>query len=274
MNRLNGKVALITGAARGIGLAIARRFREEGAEVVLNDLDAKAAEKAAAEIGAHALVADVSDSAAVAQMFEQVATKHGRLDILVNNAGINGFDHRPAYAELFRKRLSAQAMELVMGGPVRTHLDLTVQETDEDWQRILAVHLNGTFFCCRAALKIMNSRLSGSIINMSSIMGTSGAPGTAAYAAAKGGILGFTRSLAREVASRGIRVNAIAPGWIETDLTAFLGKIKSLVAAQTPLGRIGKPDDVAWAAVYLAADESKFLTGQVLSPNGGWHMSQ
>jgi len=109
---------------------------------------------------------------------------------------------------------------------------------------------------------------------MGSVTGTSGGAGAVAYCAAKGGILAFTRSLAREVVTRGIRVNAIAPGWIETDLTRFLGEAGALIAAQTPMGRLGEPDDIAWAAVYLASDEAKFVTGQVLSPNGGWYMSQ
>ena len=120
----------------------------------------------------------------------------------------------------------------------------------------------------------MNPQLSGSIVNMGSIAGTSGFAGGTSYAAAKAGILGFTRALAREVASRGIRVNAIAPGWIETDMTDFLEQAQLLLQAQTPMGRLGDVDDVAWAAVYLASDEAKFVTGQVMSPNGGWHMSQ
>jgi 3-oxoacyl-[acyl-carrier protein] reductase len=274
VKRLEGKVALVTGAARGLGFAIARRFREEGATVVVNDLDAAAAEKAAAELGGIGLAADVADSAAVDRMFERVGAKHGRLDVLVNNAGINGIEGRPERAAEFRRKALTQAGELAAGGPVRTHFDLAVEESDADWHRMIAVHLDGTFFCCRAALRIMNPQLSGAIVNMGSIMGTAGGAGAAAYCAAKAGILGLTRALAREVVSRGIRVNAIAPGWIDTDLTAFLGEAKALIAAQTPMARFGDVDDVAWAAVYLASDEAKFVTGQVLSPNGGWHMSQ
>jgi 3-oxoacyl-[acyl-carrier protein] reductase len=210
----------------------------------------------------------------VARTFEQVVVEHRRLDVLVNKAGINGLDHRPQRAEEFRRTLLAQAAEISAGGPIRTHLDFTVTETDEEWRRMLAVHLDGTFFCTRAALEIMNPLLSGSIINMGSIVGTAGVAGAAAYAAAKSGILGFPRAVAREVVSRGIRVNAIAPGWIETDMTSFLGDVRPLVAAQTPMGRLGEPDDIAWAAVYLASEEAKFVTGQVLSPNGGWYMSQ
>ncbi|NNL65581.1 MAG: SDR family oxidoreductase [Myxococcales bacterium] len=274
MARLEGKLALITGAARGLGLAMGRRFREEGAEVILNDLDAESAEKAAAEIGGRALAADVSDSAAVSEMFAEVARRHGRLDVLVNNAGINGVESDPERAADFRARMLAQAGEAAGGGPITTHIDSTVEVTDDEWRRMLAVHLDGTFFCTREALKIMNPRLSGCIINLGSIMGTSGGAGAAAYCAAKGGILGFTRSLAREVVTRNIRVNAIAPGWIETDMTEMLGDAKRLIALQTPMGRLGDVDDIAWAAVYLASEEAKFVTGQVLSPNGGWTMSQ
>ncbi len=139
---------------------------------------------------------------------------------------------------------------------------------------MLAVHLDGTFYCCREALKIMGTALSGAIINMGSIMGTAGGAGSSAYCAAKAGILGFSRSLARELTTRNIRVNAIAPGWIDTDMTEPLGDYRKMIALQTPMGRLGDPDDIAWAAVYLASDEAKFVTGQVLSPNGGWHMSQ
>jgi 3-oxoacyl-[acyl-carrier protein] reductase len=274
MNRLAGKIALITGAARGLGLAIARRFRDEGATVVVNDLHAAAAERAAAEIGGMGIAADVGDSAAVDRMFARVAERFARLDVLVNNAGISGIEHRPAHAAEFRRRLLAQAAEIGAGGPIRTHLDFTVEESDEEWRRLLAVHLDGTFYCSRAALRIMGPQGTGAIVNMGSIVGTSGVAGAAAYAAAKGGILGFTRALAREVVSRGVRVNAIAPGWIESDMTGFLGEARALIAARTPMGRLGDADDVAWAAVYLASDEARFVTGQVVSPNGGWYMSQ
>jgi len=153
------------------------------------------------------------------------------------------------------------------------HLEVTVGMTDDDWHRVLAVHLDGTFFCTREAMRIMGTQGSGAIINMSSIMGTSGG-NLPAYCAAKAGILGLTRAHAREFVSQGVRVNAIAPGYIETPMTDVLSPIRPLIVAQTPMHRMGEPDDIAWAAVYLASDEAKFVTGQVLSPNGGWYMSQ
>ena len=271
--RLQGKLALITGGARGLGAAIARRFAEAGAHVLVNDVDRIGAEKTASELGGQALVADVSDSAAVARMFQTVAREHGRLDVLVNNAGISGMENDPRMPERLQ-RAEQQALELAAGGPIRTHTDATLETSDEDWRKMLAVHLDGTFFCTREALRIMAPQLSGSIVNMGSIMGTSGGSGSPAYCAAKAGILGLTRSLARELATRNIRVNAIAPGWIETDMTDPLGDLRASLALQTPLGRLGEPDDIAWAAVYLASDEARFVTGQVLSPNGGWYMSQ
>ena len=274
MNRLDGQVALITGGARGLGAAIARRFHEEGARVIVNDLEATAADHTARDLRGYGIAADVTDSASVRQMFEDVRRRFDRLDILVNNAGISGFERDRDRAQSLQDKMLKQVDELAQGGPVETHLDVTVEMTDEQWQSMLAVHLNGTFYCCREALKIMGPRLSGCIINMGSIMGTAGGGMAPHYCAAKAGILGLTRSLARELVTQNIRVNAIAPGWIDTPMTAPLERVHDLIAAQTPMGRFGDPDDIAWAAVYLASNEAKFMTGQVLSPNGGWHMSQ
>jgi 3-oxoacyl-[acyl-carrier protein] reductase len=274
MARLAGKVALVTGAGAGIGEAIARRFRAEGAHVVVNDLDGRRAEHVAVAVGGRAVVADVADSKAVADMMESVRAREGRLDVLVNNAGIAGHEADPKTAERFVGVALAQLQERMSEGRIRTHSDVTLTTSDEDWRRMLAVHLDGTFFCTREALRIMAPQGAGSIVNMGSIMGTAGGAGAPAYCAAKAGILGLTRSLARELATRNIRVNAIAPGWIETGMTAPLAPLRPLLEGQTPLGRMGTPDDIAWAAVYLASDESAFVTGQVLSPNGGWHMSQ
>jgi 3-oxoacyl-[acyl-carrier protein] reductase len=272
VKRLEGKIALVTGAGAGLGAAIARRFREEGAELIVNDLHAEAAERVAKQVSGVALPADVSDSAAVRRMFEEVGRTHERLDVLVNNAGIGIEDE--ATQRRFNEVAAAQAAEAASGGPIRTHWEYTVNLSDEDWRRMLAVHMDGTFFCSREALKQMGQQGSGVILNLGSIMGTTGGAGAIHYCAAKGGILGFTRSLAREVVTQGIRVNAIAPGWIETAMTAPLEASRRLLELQTPMGRFGEPDDIAWAAVYLASDEAKFVTGQVLSPNGGYYMSQ
>ena len=274
MNRLQGKTALITGAARGIGAQIAKRFTEEGAKVIINDLSLEAARATAENLGGHGLAADVSDSAAVAAMFADVRKLTPRLDILVNNAGISGSKGRTELGDIVALRLK-QAEEVARGGPVESFLDVTVSTSDESWRRMLAVHVDGMFYCSREALKIMNPQMSGSIINMASIMGTFGKPaGSTSYSTAKAAILGFTRALAHEVAVRNIRVNSIAPGYIDTDMTAPLGEFRKRLAAQTPLQRFGDTDDIAWAAVYLASDEAKFMTCQVISPNGGWYMSQ
>jgi len=273
MGRLEGKTALVTGAARGLGAAIARRFADEGATVIINDLNLDAARSTAEKLGGHGVVADVSDSASVAAMFADVKRLIPRLDILVNNAGISGLEGRNDVDQLIARRAKL-AQELASGGPVTSFIDGTTQTTDSHWRRMLGVHVDGTFFCCREALKIMNAQMSGAIVNISSVMGTFGRPGNVPYSTAKAAILGLTRSLAHEVSPRNIRVNAIAPGWIDTDMTAPLGVVRQQIAANTPLRRFGEPDDIAWAAVYLASDEAKFMTGQVVSPNGGWYMSQ
>jgi 3-oxoacyl-[acyl-carrier protein] reductase len=270
--RVAGKVALVTGGGAGLGAAIARRLREQGAALVINDVSPDAAKAVAQATGGYALVADVSDSGAVRRMFEELRERSGRLDILVNNAGIGVDDEE--VTRRFNRVALRQAAEIAAGGPVRTYMDRTVEMTDEEWRRMLAVHLDGTFYCTREALKIMNDQGSGVILNLGSIMGTAGGAGLAHYCAAKGGILALTRSVAREVVTRGIRVNAIAPGWIETAMTEPVREMRSLLEAQTPMGRFGEPDDIAWAAVYLASEEARFVTGQVLSPNGGWYMSQ
>ncbi len=274
MNRLTGKTALITGAASGLGLAMARRFSEEGATVIINDVSSTAAETAAAKLGGYGIGFDVSDAAAVAAGFKEISSKFPRLDVLVNNAGIGPRASDEERAERMRL-LEEIAAQVQAGGPITTFLDTTVNMSDEDWRQMISIHLDGTFFCIREALKIMNPQMSGAIINMGSIMGTAGGGGAPHYCAAKAAILGLTRSLARELVMRNIRVNAIAPGFIETPMTdSIMGMARTAIIASTPMGRFGEPDDIAWAAVYLASEESKFMTGQVLSPNGGYHMSQ
>jgi 3-oxoacyl-[acyl-carrier protein] reductase len=192
------------------------------------------------------------------------------LDILVNNAGISGIEGDNSA----RERIARQAEALARGEELEEALDGGIAGvSDEHWRRMLGVHMDGTFHCCREAVPLMRPG-GGSIINMGSIMGTFGRGGGVAYCAAKAGILGFTRALAHELARHQIRVNALAPGWIRTDMTDPLKPLHPMLELQTPLGRLGEPDDIAWAAVYLASAESAFVTGQTLSPNGGWYMSQ
>ena len=275
MNRLQGKIALITGGASGLGAQMGRRFAEEGATVIVNDLVAADAEALAAELGGDSIGIgfDVSDSAAVEAGFKEVASRFDRLDVLVNNAGI-GLDTPEEERRERDERVLQQVAEMQAGGPVETFVDVTMHLSDERWRRMLSIHLDGTFFCTREALKIMSPQMSGSIISMGSIMGTAGGAGSPHYCAAKAGIMGFTRAVAREVVARNIRVNAIAPGFIDTPMTAPIGATRPFIEAATPMRRFGVPDDIAWAAVYLASEEANFVTGQVLSPNGGYHMSQ
>ena len=260
MDRLKGKTAFITGAARGLGFAMAKRFHEEGAEIIINDLRIEDAERAAEQVQGFAVAGDVSSSDAVTAMYREIVQRVDRLDILVNNAGISGAEGAPDNPP------DQDSTSLQNDGLLAV--------SDDAFDRMIAVHLRGTFLCTRGAMPLMTKADAPSVINMRSIMGTYGKPGGVAYCAAKAGIMGFTRALAHETAARGIRVNALAPGFIDTDMTAPLATARPYLESQTPLGRFGQPDDIAWAAVYLASDEARFVTGQVLSPNGGWYMSQ
>jgi 3-oxoacyl-[acyl-carrier protein] reductase len=270
--KLKDKIALITGAGSGIGRAIATLFAQEGARVIANDLNEKAARETvealgAAGSGARAIRADVADSAQVKAMFAEVEREFGSLDVLVNNAGIAGTS--AADRDKLRERADTRIMELMSGQGIRTHLDVTQEMTDEAWHRMIAVHLNGTFFCTREALLLMSRRDQGAIINMSSVAAW-GIEAVPHYSAAKAGILGFTRAVAREVASRKIRVNAICPGYIDTPMTQPMSDLmRKAVIARTPLGRYAEPTEVAQTALFLASDDSSFFTGQWLSPNGG-----
>ena len=274
MDRLKNKVALITGGSRGLGASIAKHFFNEGAKIILCDIDIKKANEIANELNGKAYFMDVSDSKNVEDIFSNIKSEFNQLDILVNNAGINGFENRQDLLDDRMKVNNLQNKEFSETGKINSHFNVTVSMTDDDWHKMIAVHLNGTFFCTREALKIMNNQESGSIINMGSVLGTTGGPSSPHYSAAKAGILGFTRATARELASRNIRVNAIAPGYIDTDMTSSLGDVKKIVKSATPMKRFGVAEDIAWAAVYLASQESKFVTGQTISPNGGFVMSQ
>ena len=273
-NRLNGKVAVITGGAKGLGLSIAEKFHEEGCQIIICDILSSEANKVAKNLKGKSFELDVSDSKQVLDVFNDINYLYNKIDILVNNAGINGFENRPDIIEERNRINKAQIREYSENKTIDTHFDVTVNMSDFDWFKMINTHLSGTFFCTREALKIMNKYNSGSIINMGSVLGITGGPSSPHYSAAKGGILAYTRALARELASRNIRVNSIAPGYIDTDMTNHLGYVKELIKSQTPMKKFGVSQDIAWAAVYLASDEAKFMTGQTISPNGGFVMSQ
>ncbi|HUY28296.1 MAG TPA: SDR family NAD(P)-dependent oxidoreductase [Candidatus Binataceae bacterium] len=249
--RLKDKVVMITGGGSGLGREMGLTFAREGARVAVNDIRPESAQNVATEIEraggkAGPLVADVSSSAAVKKMFADFVAAFGTIDILINNAGIG------------RTRETTEISGL--------H-----ELPDEDWHMMLATHLDSTFYCTREALKLMIPKKSGRIINLGSIAGTTGLPGAVAYSAAKGGIISFTKALAREVVVHGILVNCIAPGFIDTPMTApIVGEMKQYFTQLTPMGRFGEPRDIACAALFLASDESNFMVGQVVSPNGGY----
>ena len=274
MNRLKNKIALITGGAKGLGASIAQHFFNEGAEVIICDINIDNAQKTADKLDGNAYYMDVSNSRNVQDVFSKIQIKFKHLDILVNNAGINGFEKRQDLLDERIKINNQQSKEFSETGKIESHFDVTVNMSDEEWVTMISIHLNGTFFCTREALKIMNKVNKGSIINMGSVLGTTGGPSSPHYSAAKAAILGFTRATARELASRNIRVNAIAPGYIDTDMTSSLGDVKKIVKSGTPMKKFGEVEDISWAAVYLASEEAKFVTGQTLSPNGGFVMSQ
>jgi len=271
--KLKDKVALITGAGSGIGRAIAQLFAEEGARIVANDVNAIAAKETVESLGAlgsgaRAIQADVADSRQVKAMFAEVDRDLGILDVLVNNAGIAVT--APGERERLGEKSDTRIMEMLSDEGVTTHWDITQEMTDEAWLRMIGVHLNGTFFCTREALRLMSRRNQGAIVNMSSVAGLMGLENVPHYSAAKAGILGFTRAVAREVGSRNIRVNAICPGFIDTPMTQPLSPlVRKAITARTALGRWAEPAEVAKTALFLASDDSSFFTGQWLSPNGG-----
>ena len=247
-SNLTGKTAFVTGASRGIGRAIALRLAADGAKVALNfSSNVSKAEEVKAAIessGGTAMLVqgDVSDLAVVTELIKKVVDEWGRLDILINNAGI-------------------------------TRDNLLLKMSEDDFDKVVATNLKGVFNCTKAVTKLMMKQRGGRIVNMSSVVGLKGNISQANYAAAKAGIIGFTKSAARELASRGVTVNAVAPGFINTDMTAALSeKVKEVMMQEIPAGRMGTPEDVANAVAFLVSDEAAYITGQVLSVDGGMVM--
>jgi len=247
-SNLTGKTALVTGASRGIGRAIALRLAKDGAKVALNFATNSAkAESVKAEIeaaGGTAILVqgDVSELSVVNELIKRVVDEWGRVDILINNAGI-------------------------------TRDNLLLKMSEDDFNRVISTNLKGVFNCTKAVAKLMMKQRGGRIVNMSSVTGLTGNIGQTNYAAAKAGIIGFTKSAARELASRGVTVNAVAPGLINTDMTAALSeKVKEVMLQQIPAGRMGTPEDVANAVAFLVSDQAAYITGQVLSVDGGFAM--
>jgi 3-oxoacyl-[acyl-carrier protein] reductase len=238
------KVVMVTGGAAGIGRATAAGFAKEGAKVAICDVNLEAGKTTAESLGPEAMFrqVDVSDNKSVNDWVESVVSQYRQIDVLVNNAGI-------------------------------TRDGLIMRMKEADWDAVLSVNLKSAFNCIKAVSKTMVKQRSGRIINLASVVGVTGNPGQANYVASKAGIIGLTKSVAKELASRDITVNAVAPGFVETDMTASLAdKAKETMVDQIPLGRAGTARDIAAAVMFLASDHAAYITGQVIHVNGGMYM--
>ena len=267
-NRFEGRVVVVTGGGSGLGEAMAKAFAAEGGRVAVADIREEGARKVAGECVGDALgyACDVSDSVAVRGLFESVARDLGDVAVLVNNAGIARRNQQA------QERMLEQ-LQGALTGDERESLGATAEMTDDEWDRMIRIHLYGTFYCTREALKVMEPNRSGAIVNISSVAALQGLPGAPDYSAAKAGIIGITRSVAQEVSGSGIRVNAIAPGWIRTPMVQeeIDPRLLPILLAQVPLGGMGEPEHIAALALHLCSDEAGYTTGQVISPNGGLH---
>jgi 3-oxoacyl-[acyl-carrier protein] reductase len=262
---VEGKVAVVTGGGSGIGEATCVRLAADGARVAVLDLDMSAAALTATLCGnGVAVQTDVSDSRAVDRALAEVEERLGPVDVWVNNAGIAG------NAERVNVRVEQQLAEVATGS-VSTPLEALVRLSDAEWRRMLAVHLDGTFYGTRAAARSMAARATGVIVNVASICGIEGCTGFPEYSAAKGGILSFTRSVAKELIQQGVRVNAVAPGFVETPmmLGAMSERLRAATIMQTPQGRLAQPTEIAATIAFLAGDDASFFVGETVSPNGG-----
>mgnify|MGYP003564959286 CR=1 FL=1 len=242
--RFENKVVMVTGGAAGIGRVTAENFAKEGAKVAICDVNTEAGEAAVKALGAETSFAqvDVANSASVSDWVEAVMGQHGQIDVLVNNAGI-------------------------------TRDGLIMRMKEEDWDAVISVNLKSAFNCIKAVSKIMVKQRAGRIINLASVVGVMGNPGQANYVASKAGMIGLTKTVAKELGSRGVTVNAVAPGFIETDMTAVLSeKAREAMLSIIPLQRAGTPQDVAEAITFLASDSAAYITGQVLHVTGGMYM--
>jgi 3-oxoacyl-[acyl-carrier protein] reductase len=242
--RFKDKIVMVTGGAAGIGRVTAEAFAREGAKLAICDVNPQAGEAAAQALGPEASFqkVDVVSDAEVAAWVESTVQRYGRIDVLVNNAGI-------------------------------TRDALLLRMKESDWDLVLNINLKGAFLCTRAVVRHMAQQRSGRVVNVASVVGVVGNVGQANYVASKAGLIGLTKTVAREFAARGITVNAVAPGYIETQMTAVLSdKVKEAFLAQIPLGRAGSPEEVAAAVTFLASDQAAYLTGQVLHVSGGMYM--